>query len=202
MHQCLFCEREFTQKTRLAIHTRAIHYGVKHECPFPDCSAAPEASTELKKHLAKRHNMVDPELSEKVKKSIASVKERYNSMMFQESEKSSSKVNEPGIIMDDQPLLDDKPEMMIIEDEPKISPSEVIDDVNEESEISILETSTKKVINPENVSGVNQQFEMPDDKTSKEIVICPYPDCFRALNIATEAFQHLKQIGHVISNLR
>ena len=218
MHKCRFCEREFTQKTRLSIHTRAIHYGVKHECPFAECSSAHEASAELKKHLAKRHDMVDPDLSEVVKKSIASVHERYDAMKMQEPENSSAKAktsedepmldsNSGGIIIDDQPLQEDKPEMMIIEDEPIhntniISPSEAIIDetkndqnVNEESEISILETSTRKVTNHIDPKSANQRF----DKTITKIkYICPYPGCHGTLDVGAEFKQHLEQEHNLV----
>ena len=78
--QCQFCDRYFTQNARLQIHIRSIHYGVKHECPFDLCESVHEASAELKKHLAKRHQMVDPELSQVVQESIANVKQKYNEM--------------------------------------------------------------------------------------------------------------------------
>ena len=42
------------------------------------CESAHEASAELKKHLVKRHEIVDPDLSMIVQENIRSVKQRYS----------------------------------------------------------------------------------------------------------------------------
>ena len=95
-HICSICKLSYSQEMRLQIHVRAVHYGIKHECPVENCSKVHEASTDLKKHLKKKHQITDPDLSKMVKESIAKVKKRYKDEKLKESSKQNNrpKVND------------------------------------------------------------------------------------------------------------